>query len=204
VTRWKARQTPTWPCAARLRTTTLSRTSVMNGKPCRCTPERRAWYTRGCADTCPLPRAPARQVPQGDAIVTSDQGDGIAERLRWARVPQKTSPSPPRRAWSATPNSITKWNEYSIEPKQRRTRTKRSRVMQTQYKCTQGIRSATHLQLHHPTRKQVLEAERREAADALHIAVTCFLHDGGVHRKQTNHIRYLRYGCSCKATLTPI
>jgi hypothetical protein len=25
----------------------------MNGKPCRCTPERRAWYTRGCADTCP-------------------------------------------------------------------------------------------------------------------------------------------------------
>ncbi len=25
----------------------------MNGRPCRCTPERRAWYTRGCADTCP-------------------------------------------------------------------------------------------------------------------------------------------------------
>jgi hypothetical protein len=25
----------------------------MNGKPCRCTPQRRAWYTRGCAHTCP-------------------------------------------------------------------------------------------------------------------------------------------------------
>jgi hypothetical protein len=37
----------------------------MNGKPCRCTPERRAWCTRGCADTCPysgLPQAKCAKV----------------------------------------------------------------------------------------------------------------------------------------------
>jgi hypothetical protein len=40
----------------------------MNGKPCRCTPERRAHYTRGCPDTCPCHGPAARQVPQGEAV----------------------------------------------------------------------------------------------------------------------------------------
>jgi hypothetical protein len=39
----------------------------MNGKPCRCTPERRAWYTRGCADTCPChARCPKAKPCLGD------------------------------------------------------------------------------------------------------------------------------------------
>jgi hypothetical protein len=36
----------------------------MNGKPCRCTPERRAWYTRGCADTCPCHGLPHARCPK--------------------------------------------------------------------------------------------------------------------------------------------
>jgi hypothetical protein len=40
----------------------------MNGKPCRCTPERRAWYTRGCADTCPCHGPPAREMRQSEAM----------------------------------------------------------------------------------------------------------------------------------------
>ena len=36
----------------------------MNGKPCRCTPERRAWYTRGCADTCPCHGLPHAKCPE--------------------------------------------------------------------------------------------------------------------------------------------
>jgi hypothetical protein len=38
----------------------------MNGKPCRCTPERRAWYTRGCADTCPCHGLPHAQCPKAE------------------------------------------------------------------------------------------------------------------------------------------
>jgi hypothetical protein len=36
----------------------------MSGKPCRCTPERRAWYTRGCADTCPCHGLPHAKCPK--------------------------------------------------------------------------------------------------------------------------------------------
>jgi hypothetical protein len=36
----------------------------MNGRPCRCTPERRAHYTRGCHDTCPCHGLPHAKCPK--------------------------------------------------------------------------------------------------------------------------------------------
>lgn len=83
----------------------------MNGRPCRCTPVRRAWYTRGCADTCPFHGLQHAKCPKGEPVSGRPA----------AGSPPPTRPSP---ATASTAPPIREGGRGTIRP--RRSRASRS------------------------------------------------------------------------------
>ena len=72
--------------------------------------------------------------------------------------------------------------------------------MQRSTSAPKEVRSATHSQMHHPTRMQVPRIDQAADDQPSAVAEAMFLRDSGVAFTQTHHIGYLGYGCSCKAT----